>query len=175
MGSSPTSIAVGALSALSLGYYLAVAIYQLTLHPLAGFPGPRLSAISRLPYWWHCTRGTQLGWFKKLHERYGTVVRYGPTDLSYIDAPEVGQGKQHENDEGGETWQALHGFEKGRPEYPKQKEYFLPPHNGEYDLESNCGPNRYLKLTSRMHRRSSDPTSHFAPIGINQETGRNRS
>lgn len=40
-------VVIGLLGA----YLLANAIYSVTFHPLADVPGPKLCAISRIPYW----------------------------------------------------------------------------------------------------------------------------
>lgn len=103
---------------LLLACYLAInVIYSLILHPLAGFPGPSLGAVSRIPFWVACIKGTQVTWMTQLHRRYGPVVRYSPNDLSYVD-------------EGGDAWKAIHGHERGGREFPKAKEWFVTPANG---------------------------------------------
>lgn len=60
---------------------LTVAIYRLTLHPLAQVPGPRAAAISNI--WQACYvrdgRARELG--KTLHKNYGPVVRVGPNEV----------------------------------------------------------------------------------------------
>ncbi|KAJ8113006.1 hypothetical protein OPT61_g4758 [Boeremia exigua] len=76
--------------------YLAVAaisvaakiIYNLYLHPLCGYPGPKLWAATRLT-WAHAMQSGQ--YHQKLHamhERYGDVVRVAPDELSFI-SPEA--------------------------------------------------------------------------------------
>lgn len=66
-------------------YLLLLALYNLTLHPLARYPGPLLSRALPLP---HALRiYTCRGPFAihALHEKYGPVVRVGPNHLSYTD------------------------------------------------------------------------------------------
>ncbi|KAF6808627.1 hypothetical protein CPLU01_15644 [Colletotrichum plurivorum] len=72
-----------ALVALLSVYYVVSAIYFLTLHPLADVPGPKICAFSRIPYWLVAFKGDDIHWMKSLHDQYGPVVRFGPTDLSY--------------------------------------------------------------------------------------------
>ncbi|KAK2596069.1 hypothetical protein N8I77_013577 [Diaporthe amygdali] len=92
-------------------YYIATAIYCVTLHPLASLPGPRLCAFSRIPYWYVSINGDDVAWMKRLHDQYGPAVRFGPTDLSYASA---------------QAWQDIHG------QKPQEKalEFFPPPING---------------------------------------------
>jgi hypothetical protein len=84
------------LSLLASGilYYVLNALYNVTLHPLASLPGPLPCAISRIPYWYVSFRGVDVFWMKELHDKYGPVVRFGPTDVSYASA---------------EGWQEVHG------------------------------------------------------------------
>ncbi|KAI1073350.1 cytochrome P450 [Whalleya microplaca] len=71
----------------SLGaYLLATVIYSLTLHPLANISGPKICAITRLPYWIATLQGRDVYWMHKLHTQYGPIVRFGPGDVSYITA-----------------------------------------------------------------------------------------
>jgi hypothetical protein len=116
-----TTLGIGILTAVVLlvVYLVGSAIYSLTLHPLATFPGPAWGAVSRIPFWVSCLTGRQVQWMHKLHARYGPVVRYSPNDLSYAD-------------QGGKAWKAIHGHEKGGREFPKAKEWFVTPANGWY-------------------------------------------
>lgn len=109
-------------SALLVAYSLSSAVYALTLHPLARFPGPRLCAASRLPLWYACITGHQVQWMHSLHTRYGPVVRYGPNDLSFVD--------EGDSNAAGSAWKAIHGHKKGETEFPKAKEWFVTPENG---------------------------------------------
>ena len=102
------------LLALGGAYYLATAIYSATFHPLAGIPGPPLSAWTRIPYWTHVFASDIVEWQHKLHTQYGPMVRFGPTDVSYI---------------GIQAWKDVHGQEKGR-ENGKALEFHLPNVNG---------------------------------------------
>jgi hypothetical protein len=109
-------------SALLVAYLVSSAIYALTLHPLTRFPGPRLCAASRIPFWYACITGHQVRWMHALHTRYGPIVRYSPNDLSFVD-----EGNNHP---AGSAWKAIHGQEKGDTEFPKAKEWFVAPENG---------------------------------------------
>ncbi|KAK6815709.1 hypothetical protein PG987_016475 [Apiospora arundinis] len=108
-----------ALSSVSIGllvvYLLATSVYNVLLHPLHDIPGPKLCAISRMPWWIANYKGDQVTWLCALHDKYGTVVRYGPNDLSYSD---------------GDAWKDIFGYEKGRKENPKQVKTYMPPPNG---------------------------------------------
>lgn len=76
--------------------------YELYFHPLSKYPGPKLWAVSKIPFNWYTLRGTAAVKFCELHEKYGDVVRYAPRGVSYI-APEAWaeiqgpypKGKQH--------------------------------------------------------------------------------
>lgn len=60
-------------------FLLLRAIYRLTLHPLAKFPGPlwaRISSIYGMTYDLTADRGYALT-FPALHEKYGMVDRIG--------------------------------------------------------------------------------------------------
>ncbi|KAK6859506.1 isotrichodermin C-15 hydroxylase (cytochrome P-450 monooxygenase CYP65A1) [Apiospora arundinis] len=111
------------LAFLLLVYLTANIIYSLTLHPLANYPGPILTATSRWPFWLACVTGRQVTWMHNLHVQYGPVVRYSPSDLSFID-------------QGGAEWKAIHGHEKGGRELPKAREWFVEPANGIYGINS---------------------------------------
>ncbi|KAF2474421.1 cytochrome P450 [Lindgomyces ingoldianus] len=63
----------------------AVAIYRLTFHPLARYPGPWYAAISEISNIYSCLNGERHLQFKSWHDRYGSVVRYAPNRLSFCD------------------------------------------------------------------------------------------
>jgi hypothetical protein len=54
-------------------YFLVLALYRLTLHPLARFPGPKLAAISRYyeAYYDVVQNGQYTFKIKQLHKQYG--------------------------------------------------------------------------------------------------------
>ncbi|KAI0106434.1 cytochrome P450 [Nemania sp. FL0031] len=90
-------------------------LYSIFLHPLCGFPGPRVAAVTRIPYWAACLRGNQVVWMQSLHKTYGPVVRFGPNDLSYT---------------GAEAWRDIYGHRKGKEENPKDLAFYPPSENG---------------------------------------------
>ncbi|KAK7531677.1 cytochrome P450 71A23 [Phyllosticta citribraziliensis] len=64
-------------------YIVGSIFYNLFLHPLRKYPGPKLWAISRLPWNWVNLHG-RLAWrLRELHQQYGPVVRIAPDELSY--------------------------------------------------------------------------------------------
>ena len=59
------------------------AFYELFLSPLRRYPGPKLLAISRLPYARVLLSGDSLDFVQKLHAKYGDVVRVAPNELIF--------------------------------------------------------------------------------------------
>lgn len=55
-------------------YNLGLVIYRLFVHPLAGFPGPKLCAASELhEFYCYIVKGGQWGnSIREMHEKYGT-------------------------------------------------------------------------------------------------------
>ncbi|KAF2799643.1 benzoate 4-monooxygenase cytochrome P450 [Melanomma pulvis-pyrius CBS 109.77] len=59
--------------------------YNVYLHPLRKYPGPKLYACSIIPITRQRLRGRALIVVTALHKKYGPVVRLAPNELSYID------------------------------------------------------------------------------------------
>lgn len=93
-------------------YLLANAIYSVTFHPLADVPGPKICAITRIPYWLVALSGDDVQWMKKLHDEYGPILRFGPTDLSFAT---------------GQAWHDIYGPKASE----KAQEFSVQPVNGE--------------------------------------------
>ncbi|PVH82038.1 cytochrome P450 monooxygenase-like protein [Cadophora sp. DSE1049] len=64
-------------------YSLLLALYNLTLHPLANFPGPKLDGAFDFPRYWYMYLGDSAARFTELHDQYGKVVRVAPNRLSF--------------------------------------------------------------------------------------------
>jgi hypothetical protein len=65
--------------------FVSKTVYNLWLHPLRHYPGPRVAAASRLWYVSKVIGGRHKYAIQKLHDQYGLVVRIAPNELSYID------------------------------------------------------------------------------------------
>jgi hypothetical protein len=61
----------------SLGLFGSIVVYRLFFHRLRNFPGPRLARITKLWHVYHVRDSTNHELLKKLHEKYGDVVRMG--------------------------------------------------------------------------------------------------
>ncbi|KAI1625288.1 cytochrome P450 [Exophiala viscosa] len=81
-------------------YWAAVAVYRLTLHPLAKYPGPILWAISPVPSIYYLLIGRISFQYKVLHDRYGPVVRVMPNELAFNTA---------------QAFEDIYGHRQGRP------------------------------------------------------------
>jgi hypothetical protein len=66
-------------------------VYNIALHPLAKFPGPKLRGASYFPGAFEELTGNFLYSYHKLHEQYGEIVRVNPNTLSII-KPEAWRG-----------------------------------------------------------------------------------
>ncbi|KAJ4213738.1 hypothetical protein NW759_010735 [Fusarium solani] len=84
--------AVAVTLSLTIAFYLLLrCAYYAFFHPLAKVPGPKLYAASSLPYYLHLLRGDWHQSLKEMHDRYGPVVRFAPTDISFITATALKQ------------------------------------------------------------------------------------
>ena len=63
---------------------ISIVVYNIYFHPLAKFPGPKLCAISRIPWAIKTITGRFEDDLRSLHARYGDVVRFAPDELSFI-------------------------------------------------------------------------------------------
>lgn len=66
-----------------LATWVARGLYRMYLHPLRNVPGPVLSAFTTLPHFVAVSRGDLNHYLRRLHERYGEVVRIAPDELSF--------------------------------------------------------------------------------------------
>ncbi|KAF2666532.1 putative cytochrome P450 [Microthyrium microscopicum] len=64
-------------------------VYYRFFSPLRVFPGPFWGSVTRLWLGWHCWRQTELQVVKKLHEKYGPVLRLTPTLLLVSDSAKM--------------------------------------------------------------------------------------
>lgn len=88
------------------------AIYLIYFHPLSHHPGPKLWAISRIPWAYHVLRGDLWHAMDHLHDIYGPVVRVAPDELTFI-SPQV--------------WQDVYALSKTRPQLDKDPRAQLKP------------------------------------------------
>jgi hypothetical protein len=58
-----------------------VALYRLTLHPLAGVPGPKIAAITIYWYSQQVKHGRIVQMGQTMHKKYGPIVRVGPNEI----------------------------------------------------------------------------------------------
>ena len=75
------------LVSLSLLLFVLRSIYRLTLHQLASSPGPKLAAVTRAyeVYFEVFKDGRFSNEIKRMHDVYGPIVRYSPSELHIID------------------------------------------------------------------------------------------
>lgn len=95
---------------LSVAYILCGALYNIYLHPLASFSGPKLwIAFPLLRYLSGCF-GTFDKHMQRFHAHYGEVVRFSDDSLSFTTA---------------EAWKDIYGHGHGPTQWPKLE--FRPP------------------------------------------------
>ncbi|KAL8335865.1 hypothetical protein RB598_009858 [Gaeumannomyces tritici] len=112
-------------------------IYNLTLHPLARFPGPFLCRATRLAYCRRLVSGRLPFEILDLHKKYGDVVRIAPDELSFAHPT---------------AWLEIYGHRPhgsdGPEELPKYQTYFrnagMPPSIVNEDRENHALIRRLL-------------------------------
>ncbi|KAE9369765.1 cytochrome P450 [Stipitochalara longipes BDJ] len=76
------------LSALALVilYLIGTTIHNIFFNPLNKYPGPKIASVSRIPLTYAFLCGRAPHWLRRQHEKYGSIVRIAPDELSYIAA-----------------------------------------------------------------------------------------
>jgi cytochrome P450 len=75
-------VIIGGLCGAVLALYIT---YQLFFHPLSRYPGPLLGRLTQWYDVYHAYVGDKHILFQRLHQKYGTVVRFSPSSLSIND------------------------------------------------------------------------------------------
>ncbi|GAB1312717.1 Cytochrome P450 monooxygenase [Madurella fahalii] len=97
-------------------YCVLSAVYLIFFHPLAKFPGPKLWAVSRIPWARHVIKGDLWQALGRLHEEYGPVVRIAPDEITTISPG---------------AWKDIY---VSKPLLPKDPYSQTPPLNGAHSL-----------------------------------------
>lgn len=111
-------------------YLIALATYNLCFHPLSKHPGPRLWAISRVPYAMSLASGNFHTTVKQIHDQYGETVRLAPNEVSFINA---------------QAWQDIHGH---HTDFLKNPRWIPPQANGYKSIvtANKADHSRYRRL-----------------------------
>lgn len=95
-------------------------------------PGPKLAAVSAIPYWYYDLSGKVVTWTTALHEKYGDVVRLGPDRLSYINQ---------------DAWKAIYGHKTaGHKTNPKDSGLYRKEKSGVYTLIAEPNDKRHSEV-----------------------------
>jgi cytochrome P450 len=94
-----------------VAYQSYIYFYNIFLHPLREFPGPRNAAASCVPSIRQALRGDIDFWITGLHLQYGEVVRVSPNELSFSSA---------------DAWKDIYGHKRaGKPSLVKDPAFYV--------------------------------------------------
>jgi cytochrome P450 len=88
---------------------------------------------------------------KELHDRYGSVVRLAPNELSFVDA---------------QGWQDIYNHHQGRPNFPKNPLWMTPGDNGIHSILSanDADHARYRRLLSHAFSERALREQEYLPL-----------
>ncbi len=96
-------------------YLGSITLYNIYIHPLSRFPGPKLWAASRIPFVLAMRSGSLVHRIRVLHETYGSVVRLAPNEVSFIDP---------------QACRDIYGYRPGHRPFPKNQVWVPTPPKG---------------------------------------------
>ncbi|MCJ1355500.1 MAG: hypothetical protein MMC33_005492 [Icmadophila ericetorum] len=108
-------LTAGGVTGLLILYQIVRILYNIFLHPLAKFPGPKLRSAFYFFNYVEEIQGIQADKAKALHDQYGPVVRIGPDSLSFNTA---------------KAWKDIYSYVPGKSEIPKDMKFFTQSTNG---------------------------------------------
>lgn len=92
-------------------------LWRLWFHQLARYPGPKLAAVSNLPYVIWTVSGQLHQRLRELHDQYGEVVHIRPNALTYRSP---------------QAWKDIYGHRKpGALPFSKDPEFYMPAAPGQ--------------------------------------------
>ncbi|KIM94728.1 hypothetical protein OIDMADRAFT_45651 [Oidiodendron maius Zn] len=83
---------------MAIGYFLCNCVYNVFFHPLRHYPGPKLWAMTRIPYTRMFLSGKGHIQILKFHKQYGPVVRIAPEFLSLSHEDAMRETRGHRKD-----------------------------------------------------------------------------
>ncbi|KAF6802045.1 cytochrome P450 oxidoreductase [Colletotrichum sojae] len=90
-------------------------VYQRYLSPFAGLPGPYWASLSRAWIAWHSHKGDLHVIMMRTHEKFGPLVRIGPTEVSISDLNAIktiyGAGSKFRKSDWYSVWQGRRKFD----------------------------------------------------------------
>ena len=125
-------------------------VYNVLFHPLARFPGPKLWAAYRLAYVLSLQSGQIHIRIKEFHDKYGSIVRIAPNELSFIDPKAL---------------KDIYGNRPGHLPFERNRTWFKPAKAG--DPESIMGSNEEAHARFRktlVHAFSDKSLKEQAPM-----------
>ncbi|KAI0418208.1 benzoate 4-monooxygenase cytochrome P450 [Xylaria grammica] len=93
---------------MGLSWWVYGVLYNIYFHPLRGVPGPRIAAISNIPYCVWLLSGRMPYKLLELHDRYGHAVRTAPNEVSFSSA---------------QSWADIYGVRPGHKTFIKGNFY----------------------------------------------------
>ncbi|KAF2102973.1 cytochrome P450 [Rhizodiscina lignyota] len=84
--------------AIAIGYFLCQCGYNVLFHPLRHYPGPKLWAMTRIPYTCMFLSGKAHIRILEFHKQYGPVVRIAPEFLSMSHEDAMKETRDHRKD-----------------------------------------------------------------------------
>jgi cytochrome P450 len=126
-------------------YILSYAVYNIYFNPLRAYPGPKLCAVTRIPWLLALIRGRQTHHVQNLHEIYGEVVRIAPNELSYINP---------------RAWKDIYAHRQGKEEMPKERRFY----------SEQPGSDNIIIANRQNHSRFRKTLSHsFSDLSIREQ------
>ncbi|KAI1324964.1 cytochrome P450 ClCP1 [Xylariaceae sp. FL0255] len=136
----PGTVTIGLVSCFAL-YRVYIIVYTLYFHPLSRFPGPRLWAVSRIPYAYYFQRGRLPQTVKTLHEKYGSTIRIGPDELSFVDSS---------------AWKDIYMPKPGHGPFNKWTRHLNPAVNGSYSILTSPTTDGHARIKRQLNHGFSD-------------------
>ncbi|EMR71951.1 putative cytochrome p450 protein [Eutypa lata UCREL1] len=137
---NPNTVVIGLVAGFTL-YWVGSIIYYAYFHPLSKYPGPRLWAITRLPYAFYLQRGRLPQTVKALHDKYGTIIRIAPDELSFIE---------------GSAWKDIYQPRAGHGPFDKWSMYLNPAVNGAYSILTSPTLQGHARIKRQLNHGFSD-------------------
>ncbi|ORY03149.1 isotrichodermin C-15 hydroxylase [Clohesyomyces aquaticus] len=133
-------------------YPIINSIYNLYFHPLSRrFPGPKLWAMSRLPFIYNLLRGTLIQRQREIHERYGKICRIAPDEISFANE---------------QSWDDIYTFRRGHKRAVRDKAFFTAPDEHEVDnIITTTDPKFHMRVRGLLsHSFTEDALRTQYPI-----------